>query len=77
MFACVDARTLPLVMLQSSHVCLVVEDVSERCRDGGHSDDYINSPDVAISFEQLVVHLAQLRRMLVSVVAVSKSLSIK
>ena len=68
MIASVDARSLPLVMLQSNHVCLVVADMSEH-RDGNGSPDLISKMNSAcddISFEELLVQLAQLRRMLVS-----------
>jgi len=70
MVASVDARTLPLALLQSRSVYLVVGDVSKHCRDGTSSADHIikmNSPCPDISFEQLVISLAQLQRMLVSV----------
>ena len=73
MVASVDARTLPLVLLQSSRVCLLVGAKSEHHRDGSCSSDSISkmkSPCVDLSFEQLMIHLAQLQRMLVSAVAV-------
>jgi len=73
MVASVDARTLPLVMLQSSHVCLAVNDVSMHPADNSHStsdDGKMNSTDADITFEQLMIHLAQLQRMLVSAMAI-------
>jgi len=76
MVASVDARTLPLALLQSSHVYLVVGDVSKHCHDGDGSADHnsqMNSSCLDISFEQLMISLAQLQRMLVSVVTVFSS----
>jgi len=72
MVASMDACTLPLVLLQSNHVWLVVGDVSEHHLDGNCSVDRISKMN-SISFEQLMVNLAQLQRMLVSVVAVFNS----
>lgn len=67
--ASVDARTLPLAMLKSNHVCLVVEDVSEH-RDRNCSPNVdiskMNFCRDDISFEQLMMQLALLQRMLVS-----------
>jgi len=68
--ASVDARTLPLVMLQSKRVCLVVEDMSD-CHPGTEQPS-VSVPKICpaggndVSFQQLMVHLAQLHRMLVS-----------
>jgi len=71
MVASVDARTLPLVMLRSSRVCLVVGDMSEHHDSNGSADciNKMNSPSGDVSFEHLMMQLARLRRMLVSVMA--------
>ena len=68
MIASVDARSLPLVMLQSNHVCLVLADLSEHHDRNGSCDliSKMNSACGDISFEELLVQLAQLQRMLVS-----------
>jgi len=69
MIASMDARTLPLVLLQSSRVYLVVAGVSQHHHNNDASADLVtkmNAPCVDISFEQLVISLAQLQRMLVS-----------
>ena len=68
--ASVDARTLLLVMLQSNHVCLVVGDLL----DSQHDND--SSSSIDISFEQLMIRLAQLQRMLVSTVTVYESITL-
>jgi len=71
--ASVDASTVPLVMLQSRHVYLAVGDMSGHLCDVGVDVGKVNSPHIDISFEQLMIHLAQLQRMLVSDVAILNS----
>ena len=69
MVASVNARTLPLVLLQSNHVYLAVGDACKQ-----HDADCVtkmNHPSaIDINFQQLLIYLAQLHRMLVSVSAV-------
>jgi len=70
--ASVDARTLPLALLQSDHLYLLVADMSEHCNGNGSVADAVSEIDSSFgdfSFEQLMMQLAQLQLMLVSVLA--------
>jgi len=74
-----DARTIPLVILQSRYVYLAVADGSHYFCDSSHSAvdiGKVNSSQshIDITFEQLLIHLVQIQHMLVSVVAIFNSL---
>jgi len=63
-------------MLQSKQVYLAVSNVSTHLGDSGRSAGDVgdmNSRCVDVSFEQLLIHLAQLQRMLVSAVVILNS----
>jgi len=73
MVASVDARTLPLALLQSDAVYVLVADMSQHSDTNGSASRSLSKMNSSsgddISFDQLMVQLAWLQRMLVSVLA--------